>query len=84
MGYIKGEDGVEGVTKGTYLRYDVYTWGACQETTFNLRLRVNLGTVLCQLSSLKPLLSSLFSTTSHLIASPGATLTRPSNGDYRT
>ena len=69
MGYIKGEDGVEGVTKGTYLRflrYDVYTWGARQETTFNLRLRVTW--VLCQLSSLKPLLSSLFSTTSHRFA----------------
>ena len=73
MGYIKGEDGVEGVTKGTYLRYDVYTWGADlqPQAAYN---------ELCQHSSLKPLLYS----PQHPIASPGATLTRPSNGDYRT
>lgn len=60
MGYIKGEDGVEGVTKGTARPVHV---GARQETTFNLRLRVTW--VLCQLSSLKPLLSS----PQHLISS---------------
>jgi hypothetical protein len=68
MGYIKGEDGVEGVTKGTARPVHV---GARQETILNLRLRT-ANFVSIHLSSLS---STLYSP-QHLFALPGATLTR--------
>ena len=55
MGYIKGEDGVEGVTKGTYLRYDVYTWGADLQPQAACKLGY------CTLSAFISQASSLFS-----------------------
>ena len=55
MGYIKGEDGVEGVTKGTARPVHV---GARQETTFNLRLRTT-NFVSIHLSSLSSILHNI-------------------------